>query len=315
MTTRAVLTVVMCATVVLAGCAGLGGNGGDGTTAPEANATETSAPAADTTAAGDEATTKNRGEETMSAEDEDTTGVRGSPIASETMVPERTAAMTTTVSGDDATATGTPTAMPTPGETTATTVSSAVGNGTFRFLAFEQPGTYTYEVTFATTVRSQQGTAEPVTRRGGNRSVEYVIDVVQAAENQYEVQVSLSMDGMSNQQTFTGTRTEVQRQMLSSQVGTILAPLTTMTGFYGGRPLQIGQSWTYSSEQATANFEVTGTDSYAGVECFVTEASLNGTVVHQACVSPDRGLAPYVAYYDESGTFTFEMILTSYEAG
>ncbi|PSP69218.1 hypothetical protein BRC80_11820 [Halobacteriales archaeon QH_9_66_26] len=289
MTRRAVLAVAMCVTVVLAGCAGLGGGGGNATTAAGADATETPA-------------------------DGEATAGGGSPTASETMAAETAAAMTTTA-GSDATATVTPTAMPTPSETAATTVGSAAGDGTFRFLAFEQPGTYTYDVTFAPTVRSQQGTAEPVTRQGENQSAEYVIDVVQAAENQYEVQVSISMDGMDNQQTFTGTRTEVQQQMLGSQVGSLLVPLTTMTGFYEGRTLQAGQSWSYSTEERTSTFEVTGSDSYAGVECSVTEASVNGTVVHEACVSPDRGLAPYAAYYDESGTLTFEMELTSYEAG
>ncbi|WP_049902759.1 hypothetical protein [Halococcus agarilyticus] len=306
MRTRAVLAVVLCATVVLAGCAGLGGGGGNGTTASGADATETPAATADTTAAEDAATTTTGAADTTTAEDGETTADGGSPTASETMAAETTAAMTTTAGGD---------ATATPSETAATTVSSAVGSGAFRFLAFEQPGTYTYEVTFAPTVSSQRGTAEPVTRQGENRSGQYVIDVVQASENQYEVQVSLSMDGMDNQQTFTGTRTEVQQQMLGSQVGVLLAPLTTMTGFYGGRPLQSGRSWSYSTEQGMASFEVTGTDSYAGVECSVTEASLNGTVVHEACVSPDRGLAPYAAYYDESGTLTFEMELTSYEAG
>ncbi|EMA52787.1 MULTISPECIES: hypothetical protein [Halococcus] len=194
------------------------------------------------------------------------------------------------------------TAMPTAGESPATTVGSAAGSEAFRFLAFEQPGTYTYEVT--------TGGAD-----GQKQSGEYVIDVVQAAEDQYEVQVSFSMGEMSNQQTFTGTRQAIQQQMLSSQVGAFLAPLATMTGFYGGRPLQVGQSWSYSSQQGTVGFEVTGEDSYAGVDCFVPQASVNGTTVHEACVSPDRGLAPYTAYYDESGTLTFEMELTSYEAG
>ena len=314
MTRRAVLAVAMCVTVVLAGCAGLGGGGGNATTAAGADATETPAPTADATAAEDAATTTSGAADTTPAEDGEATAGGGSPTASETMAAETTAAMTTTAPGGDATATVTPTAMPTPTETAATTVSSAAGDGTFRFLAFEQPGTYTYEVTFAPTVRSQQGTAEPVTRQGENQSAEYVIDVVQAAENQYEVQVSISMDGMDNQQTFTGTRTEVQQQMLGSQVGSLLVPLTTMTGFYQGQTLQAGQSWSYSTEEGTSTFEVTGSDSYAGVECSVTEASVNGTVVHEACVSPDRGLAPYAAYYDESGTLTFEMELTSYEA-
>ncbi|EMA45408.1 hypothetical protein [Halococcus saccharolyticus] len=291
MTTRTVLAIAMCATVVLAGCAGLGGGGDNGTTASGAATTEATAIAeADTTAAGGEETTTAEDTATTAAEDEGTTTAAAA-----------TATTAGTMMGDDTTM-ATTTAMPTAGESPTITTGDVAGSEAFRFLAFEQPGTYTYEVT--------TGGSD-----GQEQSGEYVIDVVQASDDQYEVQVSFSMGEMSNQQTFTGTRQAVQQQMLSSQAGAFLAPLTTMTGFYGGRPLQVGQSWSSSSQQGTVGFEVTGEDSYAGVDCFVSQASLNGTTVHEACVSPDRGLAPYTVYYDESGTLTFEMELTSYEAG
>ena len=306
MTTRTALAIAMCVTVVLAGCAGLGGGGSDDTTASGADATEaTTAAAADTTAAsGEEPTTA---EETTAAENTATaagntttaTGNAGTTAAAATT--ETTAG---TMVGDDTTMTTAmaTTTMPTAGESPATTVGSAVESEAFQFLAFEQPVTYTYEVITGGT--GDQG-----------QSGEYVIDVLQASENGYEVQVSLSMGEMSSQQTFTGSRQAVQRQLLGSQAGAFLAPLTTMTGFYGSRSLQVGQSWSHSSQQGTVSFEVTGTDSYAGVECSVSQASLNGTAVHEACVSPDRGLAPYTAYYDETGTLTFEMTLINYEAG
>lgn len=303
MTTRTMLAVVLCVTVVLAGCAGLGG-GGDETTASGANATDMTTAAADTTTADDGGTT--------AAGDAATTAAEGGGTTVPTIVVETP----TTMMSDDTTmaTTAMPTTVSTPGETMVTTVGNMAGNSTFRFLAFEQPGTYTYEITFAPTVSTRRGTAEPGTRQGGKQTGQYVIDVVQASETQYEVRVSLTMGQLSNQQTFTGTRREVQRQMLSSQVGVFLAPLTTMTGFYGGRSLQVGQSWSYSSQQGSVSFEVTGTDSYAGVECFVSKASVNGTVIHEACVSPDRGLAPYAAYYDGNGNLTFQMTLQSYEA-
>jgi hypothetical protein len=265
------LTAVLCVTVVLAGCAGFGG-GSDGSSGDGTTATASATDAAGTTA-----------------------------VPTETATPEgegTTTADPTTAEPTDAATTG--------GAAATTTGSSAGANAserpTYAFFEFQQPGTYTYEVTMA-------GSG------GQERTGEYVIDVLKAADDQYELQVSLTMGGMSSERTFSGTRAEVQRQMLSSRVGGMLAPLTTMRGFYGGRSLQVGRSWSYSTEQGTASFEVTGTDSYAGVDCFVSEASANGTVVHEACVSPDRGLAPYVAYYDESGELTYEMTLVDYEAG
>jgi hypothetical protein len=54
------------------------------------------------------------------------------------------------------------------------------------------------------------------------------------------------------------------------------------------------------------SFEVVGTDNYAGVSCFASELRINESVIHEGCFSPDIGLAPYTAYYEE-GTGEVEM--------
>jgi hypothetical protein len=58
---------------------------------------------------------------------------------------------------------------------------------------------------------------------------------------------------------------------------------------------------------------VNGTKTIGGVSCFTSEMKINTTVVHAGCFSPDHGLAPHSAYYDEDATLQMEMKLVSYE--
>ncbi|MGM0399008.1 MAG: hypothetical protein ACQEQY_08450 [Halobacteriota archaeon] len=51
----------------------------------------------------------------------------------------------------------------------------------------------------------------------------------------------------------------------------------------------------------SASFTYSGTNSYAGVECYTADMRFNETVQHQACVSPNMGLAAHSAFYDEDG--------------
>jgi hypothetical protein len=62
------------------------------------------------------------------------------------------------------------------------------------------------------------------------------------------------------------------------------------------------------------SFAVTGTDTVGGVDCYTSEIRINDDIFHEACFSPDRGLAPYTAYYEDSGDVSFSMELVSYEA-
>ena len=56
-----------------------------------------------------------------------------------------------------------------------------------------------------------------------------------------------------------------------------------------------------------------GIETYAGVDCFASEMRVDGTVLYEGCFSPDLGLAPYTAYYNEDRSLSMEMVLVSYE--
>jgi hypothetical protein len=84
-------------------------------------------------------------------------------------------------------------------------------------------------------------------------------------------------------------------------------------GAYEGRDLRVGNEWSYSADGQTVSYSVGDRDTVGGVDCYRSEIRTNGQVVYEACFSPDVGLAPFTAYYEEDGTETMRMELTSYE--
>jgi hypothetical protein len=101
--------------------------------------------------------------------------------------------------------------------------------------------------------------------------------------------------------------------MMTPAGGLLVLTLYTPMGWYGGYDLAVGNEWSITTEDGTAEFRVTGTGSYAGVQCYATEMTIDGTTQHEACLSPELGLAPYSAWYDEDGTLVMEIELVSYE--
>ncbi len=61
------------------------------------------------------------------------------------------------------------------------------------------------------------------------------------------------------------------------------------------------------------HIEVTGTDSYAGVDCYVIESRVNETRTQETCTQQAFSSAPYVAFYDENGNLEQRIELVEYE--
>ena len=163
---------------------------------------------------------------------------------------------------------------------------------------FDRPATYTYDIYVAD---EGEGTL--------------VWDVQEVTGEEVTVRVEYELGGESFESTTTGDRETVRSQLLMTPAGpfvltTLLAP--TMA-FYEGEELAVGNRWAYASDEGSLSFEVTGTDTVAGVDCYTTEMRQNETVVHESCIAPDLGLAPRVAYYDEDGSEEFEVVLVEYE--
>ena len=163
--------------------------------------------------------------------------------------------------------------------------------------AFDRPATYTYDVFVE-----------------GEGTGTLVWDVQQVSGNQVTVRLDYRVGDVSYQSTVTGTPETVRQQTMMTPAGGLLVlTLYTPMGWYGSYDLAVGNEWSLTTEDGTAEFRVTGTGSYAGLQCYATEMKIDGTTQHEACLSPELGLAPYSAWYDEDGTLVMEIELVSYE--
>lgn len=211
-------------------------------------------------------------------------------------------------SGDGAAATTTATATPTTAESSdATTDAEATASsagaagvdpGEWEWFGFDEPATYTYDLYIED---EGEGTL--------------VWDVTDVSADSVTVSITYELGETSFESTMTGDRETIRSQAMMTPAGPILM-LTMFSptfAYYEGQELAVGNQWSYAGPDGSLSFDVTGTDTVAGVDCYTTEMTLNGTVVHEACLSPELGAAPHAAYYEEDGTLTFELTLVDYE--
>jgi len=204
---------------------------------------------------------------------------------------------------------GTTTAAPTTNGQPTTTTGGGSGNGgtdsgsggggaEFAFWNFTRPGTYTYDI-----YEESQGKGT------------LVWDVQKVDGDQVTVHVKYDLGDTSYESTVSGDEQTVQGQLMMTPAGGFL--LATMfspsMAYYQDHKLAVGNSWSFSSDAGSLSFAVTGKDTYGGIECYASEMRVNGTVVNEGCFSPDHGLAPYVAYYDDQGDPQFTLTLKSYQ--
>jgi hypothetical protein len=198
--------------------------------------------------------------------------------------------------GDGASDEGTAEPTPEPGDD-----EPADDPGQFRWnaLEFDRPATYTYEVFLED---EGEGTL--------------VWDVRDVSGDRVTVHLDYDVGETQYQSTVTGTKESVRQQTMMTPAGALLM-LTVYTpmAWYQGQDLTVGNEWTYAGQEGTMRFAVTGQDTYAGVQCFATEVTIDGETRHEACVSPDLGLTPYSAWYDEDGDLVMELRLVKYESG
>lgn len=168
--------------------------------------------------------------------------------------------------------------------------------GEWEPFAFDQPARYEYEVFME-----------------GDGTGTIVWDVQSVTDGEYTVTLVYEMGDERYESTATGTKDTVVQQFFTNPGGIVL--VTTMSQpavWYEGRELSTGTKWSYSTPQGSASFAITGTDTIAGVDCWRSEMKINDSVFHEACFSPDLGLAPYAAYYGEDGTLEMSLTLVDY---
>lgn len=173
-------------------------------------------------------------------------------------------------------------------------------SGQWEPLQFDQEATYTYDVFLE-----------------GQGEGRLVWEVVDTSGEGATVSVHYELGETTYDATISGTRDDIRGQLAASPAGQffLLGVFSPTLGYYENRELAVGNSWSVTTQDGSASFEVTSKDSYAGVECFASEMRVDGTLAHEGCFSPDVGLMPYTAYYDDTGTLQLEMTLVEYTEG
>ena len=85
-------------------------------------------------------------------------------------------------------------------------------------------------------------------------------------------------------------------------------------GAFTGQDIETGATWSYSSNEGSVQFEVTGKDTYAGIEGHVIEAVFtdgNSTTTWETCISYDLPL-PLMTWVTDDNNNEYIIELTSY---
>lgn len=141
-------------------------------------------------------------------------------------------------------------------------------------------------------------------------------EVTDVSDDRVTVHTDYLVGGVVFEDTVTGTRATLEAELEATPAG----PFMTLGVFhpfydhYGGHDLRVGNSWSASVSSRSATYEVTGTDAYAGVDCYGTEVRIDGSLRHEGCVSPDLGLLVHSVVYDQTGSRSVVMTLSAYSS-
>lgn len=284
---HAIQTIVICLVVVLAGCTGLGGLGGSGddgaTTAANADSgSESGSGSGSGGDSGDANTESGSGDATAANSGSSGGSDGGSSGDAETAASGSSNGGSSGSSSNDAGS------------------SSSSLDAEEEWFNLSKPSRYVFEIESA-----EEGTGR------------MAFEVTDVENDQATVKTSYELGGESSESSVTGPVGEVEPQLAMSPVyGYLLAIQLGGIGagaVGGGEQLQVGDKFSQQSAEGSMNIEVTGTDSYAGVDCYVVETRINGTLSQEVCTQHAFSSAPYVAIYDENGTLTERVELVEYE--
>jgi hypothetical protein len=171
-------------------------------------------------------------------------------------------------------------------------------SGTWEPFAFDRPGKYTFDV------YSEEDGAGTL-----------VYDVREIDDDTVTVAIDYETADSSYEQTITAAEDEVWGQLLFTPAGPLLFSTIYTPGLmFAGEELEVGDGWSYSDSSGSSSVRITGTTTVGGLACYTTEMKSDDTTVHESCLAPGHGVAPYSAYYDDDGTVTSRIELVSYEA-
>jgi hypothetical protein len=145
-----------------------------------------------------------------------------------------------------------------------------------------------------------------------------VFETTEVTKGQATVSVEYDLGEESFESTVTGPVGEVKPQIATSPAYAYLIAIQLggigAGALSGGEQLEVGNEFSQQSAEGSLHIEVTGTDSYAGVDCYVIETRVNETLSQELCIQQAFSSAPYIAIYDENGDLDQRIELVEYES-
>jgi hypothetical protein len=183
---------------------------------------------------------------------------------------------TTTASDGGMTVTSPDTGMETP------------GMGEFGNYEFSEGESYTYATS------------------GGSFDAEYTWEVTDVSGEQVTVEVTASQSGQTSTTTLEGTQDTIIRQAGNDMAAVFFLSLRAGNLVAEDRSLTVGNSWTVSVDEVpttnaqweTSTVEVTGTDSYNGIQCSVVEITPDTGTPATFCIN---GNYPFALSFSSEG--------------
>ncbi|WP_160132726.1 hypothetical protein [Halococcus salsus] len=286
---HAASTILVCLVVVLAGCTGLGGLGGSG-----GDETSTASNAGSGGDGGSEPAANGGGNAT--AADAGSSGGSASGSSGDA----DTAAASGSSDGSDSSGSSAGGESDSSGGAESGSSNDGALDAEEEWFNLSKPGRYVFEIESA-----EEGTGR------------MAFEVTNVEDGQSTVRTNYEIGGDSAESTVTGPVGEVESQLVMSPIyGYLIAIQLGGIGagaVGGGQDLAVGDQFSQQSAEGSTKIEVTGTDSYAGIDCYVVETRINGTLNQEVCTQQAFSSAPYVAIYDENGTLSQRVELVEYE--
>lgn len=162
------------------------------------------------------------------------------------------------------------------------------------WFSMNEPGYYEFDL-----AGMDKATGEQVTGR-------LVYDVEDAGDGELTVSVDYEFGSEQFQSTTTGPADEFAAQLFLNEA---YAPIATLQGVslmylfeMGFTDPTVGNYKQSTTDEGTQITEVTEKRTYAGLECFFVETTLDGEITQEGCIrGSEGGIAPYAATYTDEG--------------
>ncbi|RBI60051.1 hypothetical protein DMJ13_20460 [halophilic archaeon] len=146
-----------------------------------------------------------------------------------------------------------------------------------------------------------------------------VYDVEVAGAGELTTSVDYEFGSEQFQSTTTGPAEEFSAQLFLNEAYAPIAALQSVSLMYlfemGFTDPTVGNRKQSTTDEGTQITEVTEKRTYAGLECFFVETTLDGEVTQQSCIrGMEGGIAPYAATHTDEGELELEVELVEYES-